>query len=458
MTIGIIGHRDIKEDQEQRVREEIAKVLEYFKSSANQIKAISLVASGADTIFYEVAKAHHLPVEVFLPFQLEIYQDDFTEAEDLKKFKTIAVEQQLKDKEPLGLLHTDSKEERDQAYFNAGKFLVDQSDQVIAVWDGKSSNGQGGTADVVRYAEEKGKPLVYIKVQREKMNLKDLEKDAGNTKRIFKLTGALGILFGLLSVLCFAPTLIFEEEMISGFKMTLAVGELIFLPTSYFLLCFYTKMYKKLYLQKRIAAEQQRVYEAYKHAGVPMPPGNGVNFSPDVDSKYVRQIKNIADPDRARKKMREFVQQQIEYHYDQRVKKYTKYQKSMHLAQNIIVALFVTTVLINFLTEWNHYLHKPEDPNPGSLLDKLTKPLHLLWVIFPSIYAALEVVSYFEEWNVNIAVSQKIINSLEEIKTNVMIAEAEGFSKAMVALRHALEIENEIWATLIKHKHIGAYI
>jgi hypothetical protein len=48
------------------------------------------------------------------------------------------------------------------AYFEAGKAVVDRSDVLIAVWNGRPAKGLGGTADVVTYALENGKKVIHI--------------------------------------------------------------------------------------------------------------------------------------------------------------------------------------------------------------------------------------------------------------------------------------------------------
>nr|WP_208329337.1 hypothetical protein [Streptomyces sp. 846.5] len=53
-------------------------------------------------------------------------------------------------------------EPSEEAFFAAGKEIVGICDQMIAVWDGKPAKGLGGTADVVRYAEELGVPVRVI--------------------------------------------------------------------------------------------------------------------------------------------------------------------------------------------------------------------------------------------------------------------------------------------------------
>jgi hypothetical protein len=40
----------------------------------------------------------------------------------------------------------------------ASKLMVDEADELYAVWDGKPARAYGGTADVVAYARERGIP------------------------------------------------------------------------------------------------------------------------------------------------------------------------------------------------------------------------------------------------------------------------------------------------------------
>src|SRR5205085_2201316 len=51
---------------------------------------------------------------------------------------------------------------RRQAYFNAGRYVVDHCDVLIAIWDGKEARGKGGTAVIVDYARSCGRPLIRI--------------------------------------------------------------------------------------------------------------------------------------------------------------------------------------------------------------------------------------------------------------------------------------------------------
>ena len=55
-----------------------------------------------------------------------------------------------------------TKEDRDKAYEQAGQYVVDRSDALIALWDGEDPRGPGGTAEIVAYAQENGVPVAWI--------------------------------------------------------------------------------------------------------------------------------------------------------------------------------------------------------------------------------------------------------------------------------------------------------
>jgi hypothetical protein len=49
----------------------------------------------------------------------------------------------------------DYVEPSEQAFWAAGKRVVEAASVLLAVWDGKAAGGLGGTGDVVRYARER---------------------------------------------------------------------------------------------------------------------------------------------------------------------------------------------------------------------------------------------------------------------------------------------------------------
>lgn len=49
-----------------------------------------------------------------------------------------------------------------EAYMAAGRRIVDECDELLAVWDGFPSDGLGGTGDVVAYARRRGVPVHVV--------------------------------------------------------------------------------------------------------------------------------------------------------------------------------------------------------------------------------------------------------------------------------------------------------
>ena len=50
----------------------------------------------------------------------------------------------------------------EEAFLAAGQRVVELSDELLAVWDGKKAAGLGGTADIVGYAKELKKPVTVL--------------------------------------------------------------------------------------------------------------------------------------------------------------------------------------------------------------------------------------------------------------------------------------------------------
>jgi hypothetical protein len=49
-----------------------------------------------------------------------------------------------------------------EAHMDASRRIVDDADELVAVWDGQPARAWGGTADVVAYAYERNVPVVVI--------------------------------------------------------------------------------------------------------------------------------------------------------------------------------------------------------------------------------------------------------------------------------------------------------
>ena len=51
---------------------------------------------------------------------------------------------------------------RAEAYAAAGDAILQRADIMLAIWDGRGAQGQGGTAEVIAGARARGKPTAWI--------------------------------------------------------------------------------------------------------------------------------------------------------------------------------------------------------------------------------------------------------------------------------------------------------
>ena len=71
-----------------------------------------------------------------------------------------------------------SSDDRPAAYLRCGLRTVDESDVVMAVWDGEPPRGTGGTAEVVAYARTQNKPVILIHPDRLDVERESFRDDA----------------------------------------------------------------------------------------------------------------------------------------------------------------------------------------------------------------------------------------------------------------------------------------
>jgi hypothetical protein len=55
-----------------------------------------------------------------------------------------------------------SQEDEIAAYAAAGQRVLEVADLLLAIWDGKPGRGEGGTFDVVSWAQERRLPIIWI--------------------------------------------------------------------------------------------------------------------------------------------------------------------------------------------------------------------------------------------------------------------------------------------------------
>lgn len=150
--IGFSGHRELGDPAV--VTEAISAALDRVAARRGPLAVVCSAASGADTLFLEAVSRRSLPFFLLLPFRRARFQQDFA-PRDWQRVQPL-LERALHVEE-LG--ETETPEE---AYLETGVRVADRCDILLAVWDGQPARGRGGTAEVVAYARELGKPLILI--------------------------------------------------------------------------------------------------------------------------------------------------------------------------------------------------------------------------------------------------------------------------------------------------------
>lgn len=154
-VIGITGHRDLNKDTFKQLSEKISIFLTDIKQKLpnTPIKIISGMADGADRIIVKEGLKQNIAIDVIQPMPDSLYQADFSE-DSWQEFKSVIADDNVTTKVlPTTFIDIESAKEqggtRDKLYHALGQYIVEQSNLVVAIWDGVNSGLKGGTADVV---------------------------------------------------------------------------------------------------------------------------------------------------------------------------------------------------------------------------------------------------------------------------------------------------------------------
>ncbi len=149
-TIGVTGHQNIPSEALAFVRKGIADVI---SRSGEQPTGVSSLAAGADQLFANILLNAGGRLHAVIP--CHGYEKTFSEPANLGCFLGL-----LKKADIIETL--DNPNPSEEAFLEAGHRVVELSDILIAVWDGKVAKGKGGTADAVNYARERGREIVVL--------------------------------------------------------------------------------------------------------------------------------------------------------------------------------------------------------------------------------------------------------------------------------------------------------
>jgi hypothetical protein len=173
--VGVTGTRRVPPSTGESVRTQISQALELVSGEINKLadtldsqavkgeqshnnrrawlRLVSPLAEGADRV--AAAQALKLGYTLYapLPFSQSEYEKDFPETID--EFRTLLSKAEVLELDGV-------REFANESYREVGHFVVRNCDLLIAVWDGSSERGPGGTAEIVRVAANLKVPIWWI--------------------------------------------------------------------------------------------------------------------------------------------------------------------------------------------------------------------------------------------------------------------------------------------------------
>jgi hypothetical protein len=148
--IGCTGHQAMSAETRRAVAAAIATRLAQVDG---KLIGVCSLALGADQVFaYSVLAAGGAVHSVIPSSGYHTTFDDGPEREAYGALAALASQQLIL---PFSI-------PGEEAFLAAGHEVADNCDILIAVWDGLPATGVGGTADVVKYAMERGTPVEVI--------------------------------------------------------------------------------------------------------------------------------------------------------------------------------------------------------------------------------------------------------------------------------------------------------
>lgn len=147
MIVGITGH------QKRRGIdwEWVADALQLQLARLCPQRALTSLAEGTDQLFAGISLQLKIPLVAVIP--LDEYETFFSK-------RGLATYRSLLSQSTAVMLGWRGSPQ--QAFLNAGQYIVENCNVMFAVWDGKRADGLGGTADIVHYAIKRNRHIIHV--------------------------------------------------------------------------------------------------------------------------------------------------------------------------------------------------------------------------------------------------------------------------------------------------------
>ena len=119
------------------------------------LRLVSALAEGADQWVAGEAQQLGYELQVVLPFERQEYEKDFDENARREHCRLRALASAVFELDGC-------RAHANASYLAAGLVVLNQSDLLIALWDGKDPQGVGGTGQIVQEALRRGIPIVWV--------------------------------------------------------------------------------------------------------------------------------------------------------------------------------------------------------------------------------------------------------------------------------------------------------
>ena len=156
LNLGVTGHRRfaVERQIQSRVETALESLEERFPDQS--LTLYSSLAEGADRIVARLVLARSdASLIAVLPMSSQVYMADFVSLDSREEFSQLLAAASAVVQLPL-------LESRERCYEQAGLYVLDHADMMIAVWDGQPAVGLGGTGQIVGLAVDRRLPVLWI--------------------------------------------------------------------------------------------------------------------------------------------------------------------------------------------------------------------------------------------------------------------------------------------------------
>ena len=134
-----------------------------FSEAAPTLRFISAIADGSDQIAADAALSFGWELQAILPFGRAEYRASLADQPSRERLDDLLARAGR-------VLELPGEGPEDvEAYVMAGRATVAHCDVLIAVWDGLPPRGRGGTAEVVQMAIARGRPVIHLALEPDKL-------------------------------------------------------------------------------------------------------------------------------------------------------------------------------------------------------------------------------------------------------------------------------------------------